>query len=187
MREPKTRASSLVPNLLVALVLLFASALVACATTADTKKTDEVPGKFRFRTTDGADSLSDLEQLFSSNGFVVLKRTKSLLKVRHGGKIYLVRPNLRGPGEIDRLIVMTFLKVRPAVKKTRELSRFVWELNNKFNTAQFSLDQDHDLLILSQITFIDTLDIKEFEYFANWMNNFLKTQLTRFPRVRTFL
>ena len=98
-----------------------------------------------------------------------------------------MRPDLRGPGKIDRLVVITYWRVHEAAKKGKGLEKFVWDLNHTFNAAQFSLDQDKDLMILSQITFVDTLDVKMFEYFANWMDEFLMSRLARFPRVRDFL
>ncbi len=91
---------------------------------------------------------------------------------------------------LDRLIAQIFLTVNPEYKseeRIEELRELVWKLNDSLNTAQFSLDPDNDIVLLSQLTFINTLTIEELSAFMDWFNGSVMTMMFAAPEAMQIL
>lgn len=110
-------------------------------------------------------------------------------QVRVKGKVLTV---VLGPrlskDSIDRILVTAFLNVTDEAKTDdAALSDMVMSLNAQSNIGCFSLDQDKDLMLQSQITFIDTLEFAEVEKFLEWFDTSAFVLLTKDPKASSML
>lgn len=70
---------------------------------------------------------------------------------------------------VDRIIVRMFFGVEDKYKKSPKTAEFTKKLNEELNIGQFYQDSDGDLVLLSFITFVNRLDIDEFNLFIKFM------------------
>lgn len=103
--------------------------------------------------------------------------------VRVKGKVLsaVLTTNLTKDG-LDRILVMAFFGVKDEAKTAETLpalTAMVMSLNARSNIGCFSLDNDHDLVLQSQLTFVDTLDRDVLEKFLTWFDTSAFVLLTK--------
>ncbi len=114
---------------------------------------------------DDAKAGKKLGAWMAANDFEATTLDSGTVRVKGSVITMLLTPNLTRDG-LDRVLVTAFFGVSDEAKQdSAALSDMVMGLNANSNIACFSLDKDNDLVVQSQITFIDTLERVELEKF----------------------
>lgn len=124
---------------------------------------------------DPQETTDQLVNWLESHNYIIGNRGEGWFTLRtdHSIIVFSIHPTITS---LDRLVAVVFLTIRDEYKTEDNLpvvQDIVRQLNEGMNTAQFSLDQDNDLAILSQMTFIDRVDLREFQAFINWFDSWL--------------
>ncbi len=151
---------------------LFLASIACAAVAADSiTLTDE----------DDAKGGKRLGAWMAANDFDATTLESNSIRVK--GKVLsaVLTTNLTKEG-LDRILVMAFFSVKDENKTAEELpalTAMVMSLNARSNIGCFSLDKDNDLVLQSQLTFIDTLDREELEKFLSWFDTSAFVLLTK--------
>lgn len=82
--------------------------------------------------------------------------------------------------DIDRICVHIGFNVKPQSKRAvGKLLEKVNELNRRYNTGGFYLDEDKDLAFQTQITLLDTISYREIELTVRWAVRSVVFQIMR--------
>tara|TARA_B100000029_G_scaffold83186_2_gene74164 strand:+ start:446 stop:1021 length:576 start_codon:yes stop_codon:yes gene_type:complete len=170
-------------------LLILGSSGLGCVTTRAAGLEEGQPkADILFTNTDNVAATKQLVTLLKENNFKILNEDSKWFTLKYRGMAYWVSPKLSPPGKVDRVIVRRYHVVKKAAKEDpRDVIRMVWRLNERLNVGQFSLDKDRDLMILCHITFIDTLGVRDIEYFLNYMHEFQADMEKAAPELRNIL
>jgi len=123
----------------------------------------------------------------AANDFEAETLESGSVKVKGKVLTMVISPNLT-KDSLDRLLVTAFLTVTDEAKEDDEaLNAMVMALNAESNIGCFSLDNDKDLVLQSQITFIDVIEKDELEKFLNWFDTTAFVYLTKHKRASAML
>lgn len=79
---------------------------------------------------------------------------------------------------LDRLIIYSYFSAADSYRGTEILLNAINKLNNNWNIGSFYMDEDGDLSVRTQITFVDYLDFIELKQFFKWFNKAIYNTLT---------
>lgn len=148
-------------------VAFFMLGLVQCAHTGGYYTSSDSDRKFiEITTGDNTVAARQLANFLQENGYRILQQKDNIVVIKDNGSKYVLAAKVLGENElIDRIIVYANFSVKPDKKNTTALEKWVLELNSKFNIASFSLDKNSDLVIQTQISFIDRLYLRKISLF----------------------
>ncbi len=128
---------------------------------------------------DDAKAGKKLGAWMAANDFDATTLDSGTVKVKGSVITMMLSPNLTKDG-LDRILVTAFFGVSDESKEDMPaLSEMVMGLNAASNMACFSLDNDKDLVVQSQITFVDTLEHDELSKFLVWFDRSAFVLLTK--------
>lgn len=123
----------------------------------------------------------------AANDFEAETLESGSVKVKGKVLTMVISPNLT-KDSIDRLLITAFLTITDEAKgDDQALNAMVMSLNAESNIGCFSLDKDKDLVLQSQLTFIDVVEKEELEKFLNWFDTTAFVYLTKNKRASPML
>ena len=142
---------------------------------------------FQTQTSSNEQATDQFVKFLTQNAFTVKRLGESHLRVDYDGGKFLMQPKASENG-LDRIVVSKLFGVKEQYRNTIEILAFVVKLNNKLNIGQFSLSDDSEtLIILSNITFVNKLELVEFRKFMKFFNDSVKAIITTVPDTVKYL
>ena len=86
---------------------------------------------------------------------------------------------LMSNGEIDRLLFRAYYNPTDALKGKPEFAAMASSINAAQNALQVFVDGDGDLAIGGSMTFVDVVEAKEFDYYANFFVDIVKAYVLK--------
>jgi hypothetical protein len=142
---------------------------------------------FKTETSNNELATDELVKFLNDNAFNVKRLGESELRVDYDGGKFVMQPKVSENG-LDRIVVSKLFGIQKRYQNTIEILAFIVKLNQKLNIGQFSLSNNSDtLIILSNITFVNKLEMVEFRKFMKFFNTSIKAIITTIPNTIKYL
>ncbi|MBD3166957.1 hypothetical protein GF324_10185 [bacterium] len=143
---------------------------------------------FKYNGDDDAEFTKKFISFLEKQDMTIHNQGENWLSVKGESFIIALQPKVSADG-LDRIIANIFLTVKSEYKSgsNQKLNDLVWKLNSSLNTAQFALDGDKDLVMLSHITFVDELTFEEMKAFIDWFDQSVLTLMVAAPEALEIL
>jgi len=112
---------------------------------------------------DDSEAVRRLAAFLRAHSINVVRETGSAVMVEYHMRKFALAPKVQLEG-LDRIVVHEFWMARPDAPR-HDFIELANELNNKYNTGGFYVDDDGDLGYQTQMTFMDRVTWKELEAF----------------------
>ncbi len=119
-------------------------------------------------TADNRAATRQLAEALRHRRMEILSVEPEALVLRYENENYVLEPRML-PRGVDRLIVKKVYRLRvPDAAGLNNLVALLADINRHYNMAQFLLDPGTNLVIQSQVTFLDRLPAEELEAFLEF-------------------
>lgn len=172
------------------MVALLIINLVACVSTSPFKNqmaTTTESMIFTATTNDDEEATTQLVHFLQKNAFDVIRTNETTLRIKYDDGTFIVSPKLSKDG-LDRIVMRKYYNVQKPYRNTSKILAFIFQLNQEFNVAQFSLENNSKTFVaLAYITFVNKLEVVEMRKFMEFFNTSMRAMALFIPETTDYL